>query len=58
MGLCNESLGKYNFDSPLELIQMVLDRIKKERNDTDAIIMHGDFVTHGVSIEYTNFTQE
>jgi hypothetical protein len=57
MGLCNESLGKYNFDSPLELIQMVLDRIKKERNDTDAIIMHGDFVTHGVSIEYSNFTQ-
>jgi hypothetical protein len=33
MGLCNESLGKYNFDSPLELIQMVLDRIKKERKD-------------------------
>ena len=51
-------MGKYNFDSSIELIQMVLDRIESKRNDTDAIIMHGDFVTHGVSIEDSNFTPE
>ena len=51
-------MGKYNFDSPPELINMVLDKIKEVRNDTDAIIMHGDFVTLGVSIEDSNFTKE
>ena len=39
---------------------MVLDRIESKRNYTDAIIIHGDFVTHGVSIEnfYFYFTPE
>ena len=57
-GSC-QNLGKFSVDSPLELIEYVLDKAKSDGDQIDSILVSGDFIEHdfkigenGVTIDY------
>jgi hypothetical protein len=49
---CNLDLGRYSEDSPQKLYEFVLDEMKKRDGNINAIIMNGDLVKHGASINF------
>ena len=55
---CNLDLGRYNENSPQNLYEFVLDEMKTRDSDINAIIMNGDLVKHGQSINKKNATHQ
>ena len=45
-------MGRYSEDSPQKLYEFVLDEMNRKDGDINAIIMNGDLVKHGTSINY------
>jgi len=44
-------MGIYGSDSPLALVQTLLDDMRHHAGPLDAILVNGDFVGHGFSVE-------
>ena len=48
--MCSTDLGFLGNDPPQELFLFVLDFMKRNDGDVDAIIMNGDFISHNLPL--------
>ena len=49
-GFCNKKLGFYGEETPMALINHVLEHSNKNHQGVDAVLLNGDFVKHGVAL--------
>ena len=49
-GKC-EKYGRYNEDSPWDLIQAVVQKASEENPNVDAVVITGDFIHHGYKLQ-------
>jgi hypothetical protein len=55
---CNLEMGRYSENTPQKLYEFVLNEMKTRDSDINAIIMNGDLVKHGQSINNKNATSK
>lgn len=55
---CKNNMGTYGFDAPPELIDYMIQHMADSHSDTDAIIIDGDFIAHGYTLNNPNATIE
>ena len=46
---CHLDKGVYGLDAPQVIIEKVTAKMKEEETPVNAILMNGDFVTHGIA---------
>lgn len=44
---CHYDMGIYGLDSPKPLVETVVEHLKNQSSDIEAIILDGDFIAHG-----------